>query len=325
MSCPQDPDLLKLGVAVDKFQVGVQAYMLTHAHMDHMKGLKADFGDKRDQAKIFATRVTADLAKLAVSGLREEDFQIIQYDTPFYPAEHVTAWAFPAYHCDGSCMFLFELNGDSDDPQRLLRILYTGDFRFHPDMRKNQMLIDFMIDRLYYDDVFDEIDDEYPNYAESLNHMMAGIAMLEDRGYKRIYINASILGLEPILREIADVTGRPFGLSPALRGTWRGRQLKYLLGDRLDETHTAHLTLAHRKHDDDHRIPWIIPTCTYFLCDDKHKQKKPLHHFYVWFCTHSNQLENNHFKLLVGARQVNPCQGALKQIKCRKSESKSSE
>merc|ERR1712137_855616 len=140
--------------------------------------------------------------------------------------------------------------------------------------------------------------------------------MLQDRGYKRVFINASILGIEPILRDVVDMTGLQLGLSPSLHNTWRGKQLKYLLGTRLDEHHMTHITLGHRHKDDNKRYPWIIPTCTYFLCstDDEKSgliEERASHHFYVWFCTHSNQQENNHFKALVSARHVNPCQESM--------------
>lgn len=332
MPCPQDPDLMELGVLVDKFKVpkamGISshpptAFMLTHAHQDHMKGLKANFGERRRHAKIYCTQVTADLAMLAVHGLEKRDFAIVSYGEPFHPAPHVTAWAFPAFHCDGSAMFLFELYGDDDakgasaeSKHQVLRILYTGDFRFHPDMRKNDLLVDHMVDRLYYDDLFDEISVEYPNYAETVQTLVAAISMLQDRGYRHLYINASILGIEPVLREVVDLTGYQLSLSPSLRKTWRGKQLKYLLGNRLDENHATSITLGHRAKDDDRRSPWIIPTCTYFLCSTEEEkanmiEERQSHHFYVWFCTHSNQHENNHFKAMVSARHVNPCQEAL--------------
>jgi hypothetical protein len=260
---------------------------------------------------------------LAVEGLQEEDFFIVTEFQPFHPVPHVTAWAFPAYHCDGSVMFLFELNGDHDDDdpkKKMMRILYTGDFRFHQDFYRNDLLMDNTIDRLYYDDVFDEIDVDYPSYDQSLTQFTAAVALLQDKGHRRIYVNASILGLEPLLRSLSQALGYPFGLSVSLRDTWRGRQLKYLLGDALDENHVGPVTLGHRNHDDDGsgRHPWVIPTCTFFLCDDRHKQMKKPYHFHVWFCTHSNQLENNRFKALVGANEVNPCQGALTKLKCQK-------
>jgi hypothetical protein len=324
MSCLQDPDLLKHGISVDKFSVDVPCYMLTHAHSDHMKGLKSSFSEKRYNSKIYCTRVTMDLARIAIEGLAESDFVIVSYGQPCILNSHVTAWAFPSYHCDGSCMFLFEVDNKSDskdDSEGALRIFYTGDFRFHPEMRKHSLITDFLIDRLYYDDMFDEITTTYPTYQESLTHILSCIAVLQDKGHKRINIHCSILGLEPILREISDTTGIKFGLLPSLRNTWRGQQLKYLLEKRLDENRVLSVSLGSHKHEnlEEKDVPWIIPTCTYFICDEEHKKKIPRHHFYVWFCTHSNQKENTQMKVMIAAKNVNACGNALQELKCQKS------
>jgi hypothetical protein len=309
MACRLDPDLLRHDVSVDDFTQPTLVFMLTHAHSDHMKGLTKHFKTKKNGAKIYTTQVTCDLSRTAVKGLELDDFVIIPYDTPHHLNDTVTVWAFPAYHCDGSCMFLFEINAKTGDEKKLLRILYTGDFRFHPEMRHNDLIMESPIDRLYYDDRFDEIDTPFPTYAESVIEIMDVMTELLDKDKRRtIYINVSILGIEPLLREIADTEKLVFGLSKHLQTSWRGEQLKYLLEHRLDSTKPHRIMLGHR--DKDHvpnNVWWIVPTCTYFLCNEHEEKKKNVNRKHVWFCTHSNQMENNRFKSLVGAVQVNPC------------------
>lgn len=319
MPCPQDELLQSLGVQIDKFSVAktlpqpVHAFCLTHAHMDHMRDLKANFIVRRGSARIFATRVTARLAMLTVSGLPPSAFTVVEYYQPFHPVPHVTAWAFPAYHCDGSCMFLFEVDGR-------FRILYTGDYRWNPEMRENTLLTDFRLDRLYYDDFFDEIKEDYPTLAESFAALRQEFVELQAApGVRRIFIHASVLGVEPMLRELADELGLRFCLSDSLQGTWRGQQLEYLLEHRLTCDTTSPYVLGITKLDDDGHLahPWLIPTCTYYLCGAVHQNTSPAHHVYVKFCTHANQQENTLLKVLLSARQVNPCGEAVRQLTCQ--------
>jgi hypothetical protein len=326
MSCVQDPDLLKHGISVDHFSSeGVQHFLLTHAHSDHMKGLATQFR-RKSGGKLYCTQVTRDLTMMTIEGLCAKDFHVVRYGEAVKISDSATIWAFPSYHCDGSCMFLIELtHGD-----QVVRIVYTGDFRFQPDMRKNSLIVDRVVDRLYYDDTFDEIKIPYPTYNESLTQILSCIALLQDQGHERIHIHCSILGLEPLLREISDTTGYVFCLLPSFKDTWRGAQLKYLLEHRLQKDHHEStqktvICLGNYKYDHGHEerkktdpmIPWIIPTCTYFLCDDKHQKRTPPHHYYVWFCTHSNQLENIQMKLLISAKDINPCGAALQKLKCK--------
>lgn len=306
MACKkQDPDLLKLEISVDNFAVSARRYFLTHAHLDHMKQLKANFGQKRHQAKIWCTRVTADLAKITVDGLKEKDFAIITYEDPVHLSADITVYAFPSYHCDGAAMFLFEI--------QQLRILYTGDFRFRESMRANDVFGDFMIDRLYIDDTFNEIEIPYPTYEETVKEIL--VILVE---HKRVNIHCAILGLEPLLRDIAQTLDIQFGLLPSLRETWRGEQLEYLLEEHLSPNQILNVNLGNHKHETDEKIPWIIPSCTWFLCNSKHQEKKPKNHFYVFFSTHSNQIENSKMKVLIGAKEVHHCDVAIqpKQLKC---------
>lgn len=326
MACRIDPDLENAGIQIDRFLPNCPAVLLTHAHMDHLKGITRWRGSGwkglgwNACGKIFTTRVTCDLVRLCVKGLTEDRFEIIQYHVPFSPVSGVTVIAYPAYHCDGSCMFLCHLKSNTGDK---LSILYTGDYRFHPDMRTFHY---GPIDRLYYDDMFDEITVEYPSYLETVHAMEKLIKRLQV-DYKKIYIHSLILGIEPILRDLATKLACTYHISSTLDDTWRGKQLRYLLQDSVDSTASddiqaqsekVQLILGNHKKDDfdDHkdRIPWIIPTCTSFLCPVP--EQRPDHHSYVWFCTHSNQLENRRFQCLVNASSINPCLYNIGSLTC---------
>lgn len=323
MPCGQDDILLQHGIQVDKFSVSrfsehkLQSVCLTHAHSDHMADLVANYGKRG--IKVYATRITATLAMIAVKGLSPETFEVVDLYEPFHPAKDVTAWAFPSFHCDGSCMFLFECFASTEP----FRILYTGDFRWNKEIRENSLLMDHKIHRLYYDDMFDEITDTYPSFAESYETLRRHFTDLRDGpATKRVFIHASVLGVEPMLRELADQFDITFSLSDSLANTWRGRQLEFLLQHRITCTARSPYILGITRLDDvdDPAQPWIIPTCTYFLCDKTDKTKKKTekpHHYYVQFCTHSNNQENTHLKILISATEVNPCNEAIKSLTCR--------
>lgn len=307
MPCAQDPLLRERGIQVDKFVKDdvIRSICLTHAHMDHLSDLTKNFKN----GTIYATMVTARLAMMTVKNLKESVFKIVQMYKPFYPGKNVTAWAFPAYHCDGSCMFLFEVDGN-------FRILYTGDYRWNPEIRKNTLLMDFRVHRLYYDDMFDEIDMEYPSFQESFQAFRKKFVDLQMCSEK-IHIQASILGSEPMLRELSDEFGIRYCLSPSLIGTWRGKQLEYLLEHRLSCENTPYELGILKRDKDLDEYPWIIPTCTYFLCAEKPNQADEKYH-YIQFCTHSNRAENNHLKALLSPKEINPCQETIGKLKCDK-------
>jgi hypothetical protein len=318
MPCAQDDILTAYGVQIDKFSVSkgetkpVKAFCLTHAHIDHMRDLKSNFAERRGTAKIFATHITAQLALITVSGLTSDVFEVVTPYQPFHPVPDVTAWAFPAYHCDGSCMFLFEI-------KESFRILYTGDFRWNPEIRENNLLMGFTIDRLYYDDVFDEVTDDYPSFSDSYTDFRKQFTDLQLNNARRININVSMLGVEPLLRQLADELGIQFSLSKSLQNTWRGEQLVYLLEERVTQKPNSRYVLGITKLDDsdDENEPWIVITCTYFLCGKLHVEKKKAHHHYIKFCTHSNNKENTHLKILISAKEVNPCGESLRRLKCQ--------
>ncbi len=307
MVCPQDPDLLAAGVQIDRFAGQAAAFLLTHAHLDHMKSLSACFPRSKAGAKIWCTRTTKALVQCVFPSLTDSNFRPVAYGTAFHPVPGVTAFAMPSYHCPGSCMFLFELAGGRT------RVLYSGDFRFDQSMRANPLLTDFTVSRLYYDDTFDAIEAPFPSYQVSLESLVTAVSGMVQR-YGKVRVNVSILGLEPLLEQLATGTGFRLSLSKTLVGTWRGRQLSFLLGNLIGPASQGEVILSHRRTDPV-RGPWVVPTCTSFLCN-RARTKARSNVKYVWFCTHSNRVESDQFKALVGAAQVNPCGERVGRLKC---------
>jgi hypothetical protein len=317
MTCAQDKLLIDRHIQVDTFRVTDKKdiYFLTHAHSDHMKGIYKSFTFEH-KGKIHCSQITKDLCQMQINGLSSSAFSIISYNTPYQITHDTKVWAIRSYHCDGSCMFLFEIGQDNE------RILYTGDFRFHPNMRKNTLLTKQILNKIYYDDTFTEIpiENPYPNYLETFKVIQYTIKKIRKiYGLEStIFINTSILGLEPILRHLGDSLDESFSISPGLKGTYRERQLKYLMPEQLSQN--SKLILAHRSKDNTQKELWIIPTCTYFLClkNQNKSFKPPLNHFYVWFTTHPNNYEIERLKSLTGVIEDIPCKFAIKSLKCLK-------
>lgn len=315
MSCQQDPDLRAAGVVWDWFRLAdtsFTCYMLTHAHMDHMRGLKTKkWQNCGVTPRIYCTHVTKRLTMMTLPQLCEDNFVTLEYNTRTRLLNTVDVWALPSYHCDGSCMFLFEIAGEGPT----LRILYTGDFRFCGALRANSLLTEWPIHRMYYDNTFDQITQPYPSYEETVQALSRAITTRETAT-----INSSILGLEPLLRDVAQKHNVVFGLSPGLAGTYRAQQLQYLLGEYLDTTQPPVLpyVLGHRRKDE--AQGWIVPTCTFFLCSASFKREKTQSRqiTYVQLCTHSNQPENNALKALVSAQVVKSCSADVQMLKCQK-------
>lgn len=328
------------GIYIDEFRprlpdVPIQHFLLTHAHSDHMVGLTRTFA-RRPAAPIYCTAQTARLAQIAVKGLTPDHFRVLRYQEPCRLGPQATLWAFPSFHCDGSAMFLVALHGPVPDvhepvwnelrPGEPLRILYTGDFRFCLPMRREcALLADTLVHRLYYDDTFDDLDVPVPCFSDICQALDRTLTHLLSSGrFRHVYINAAVLGVEPVLRWLARHRQMRLGLCPRLKTHLRGEQLQYLLGPHLDlegEVVGCPVRVGHRRLSVV-RPPdaWVVLTCTAFLCPAASVKEGLAPTFRVKFCTHSNHAEINEFKQFVSPLSTNACEEVvrLKELRCRR-------
>ena len=317
MPCQEHPLLVERNIRIDHFTrpKPYDLFFLTHAHSDHMIGLSVAFRKKNNL--IYCTKITADLAMLQNPGLTGVNFVIIPLNRAIKIRNRVTVWAIDANHCDGSCMFLFEVCPENR------RILFTGDFRFHKSMRSNPILVNQLVDSMHFDDTFldVEVSDTYPSYQQTFAVLRETIHRIRTTSVGHnidIYINASILGIEPILRLLGDDLNEQFSVSRGLQHTFRAKQLDYLLPGQLNGT--SRLILGHRGKDRIDRDVWIFPTSTHFMCPQGRKTI-PKNHTYVWFTTHPNKYEINRLKGIVGVVDETSvaCSFSVAPLKCTES------
>jgi hypothetical protein len=328
MPCPQDADLKQMGIYIDKFvkNSNISYFFISHAHRDHLVGLSNTFTNRPHQ-QIHCTQVTAELIKCQMDGLNDTDFVILEFNKPFKMKNTcITVIPIKAFHCDGSAMFLFCIDNCQDIDN--VTILYTGDYRYQPKIHKNNSFFsNVMIDRLYYDDTLDMLKSDLPSYEQTRNEIIDIISNVPES--MPIYINASILGFEFILRNVADSLGIKYSLSKGLKNTWRGKQLELLLEGYICNDNIfgkCRYILHHRNKDkNDGKSVYIYPTSTAFLCKQNEYKNKALplqfqteNITYVWFSNHSNEKENKLFQQLVTPRITNPCKDNLGFLKCLK-------
>jgi len=120
---------------VDDFSKGALVYFLTHAHTDHLRGLR----DTWREGRIYCTEVTKQLILLKYPGLNERLFRVLSVGETklivLNESYSLCVTVLDAYHCAGSCMFLFE-------SKHFGRVLHTGDFRYEVDKPLPNILLE---------------------------------------------------------------------------------------------------------------------------------------------------------------------------------------
>jgi hypothetical protein len=303
-ACPIDPLLKDRGVFIDSFFENDGFHFLTHAHNDHMEGLSGVF-----TSQIYCSEITRDLVMMQKPTISKHRFIVLKENTPTRITTDTQVIAVNSHHCDGSLMLVFILDN--------IRILYTGDFRFHLDMRNLGS-----VDKMYYDDTLVKLDViGYPSEQDSFENLVIAINEIrESHGFQTpIYINTQILGVEPLLRKVADYLHENYEISESLLGGFRGKQLEYLMAPRI--VFRANLILSNRAKDDQSKGYWIFPTSVHFLCLNKDQSFKqiPDNHRYVWFSTHPDKTEIARLGAVCEATEMIGCNFVIEHIKCARS------
>ncbi|XP_030077246.1 5' exonuclease Apollo-like [Microcaecilia unicolor] len=184
-------------IAVDFWQIKkcnhVHLFFLSHMHSDHTAGLSPKWN-----RPIYCSPLTAKILqlRLQVNGrwihpLEEGVPHMLKLDN--IRKETMTVTLIDANHCPGSVMFLFEGYFGT--------ILYTGDFRYTPDMLKHPALNNRKtIDVLYLDNTNCNPDRALPSRQEATRQI---VDLIRRHPEHDVMIGLYSLGKETLLRDLA--------------------------------------------------------------------------------------------------------------------------
>ena len=183
------------------------AHFLTHAHSDHLVGLKNGWRSPTG-AKIYCTAITKALILRKYPKLPGTSIVTLAPDQPTVvdlggTGELLTVTAIDAGHCPGSVGFLFE--------GACGRIYHTGDFR-REDWAEDPSTIPTQLCKAPLDLLL--LDNTYCNPAYAFPtraHAQSTIIDLIVHQYpeREIVVGIDSLGKEPLLAAIASATGHP--------------------------------------------------------------------------------------------------------------------
>ena len=183
------------------------AHFLTHAHSDHLVGLKNGWRSPTG-AKIYCTAITKALILRKYPKLPGTSIVTLAPDQPTVvdlggTGELLTVTAIDAGHCPGSVGFLFE--------GACGRIYHTGDFR-REDWAEDPSTIPTQLSKAPLDLLL--LDNTYCNPAYAFPtraHAQSTIIDLIINKYpeREIVVGIDSLGKEPLLAAIATATGHP--------------------------------------------------------------------------------------------------------------------
>lgn len=198
-------------IAVDRFNITAELYLLTHFHKDHLIGLS----NQSFHASVICSHATKQLARLDPQ-IRHKitQFRAVPYNQPQrYVVDNIVVeiTLIPAYHCPGSTMFLIK----SDTAA----VLFTGDLRAErwwvQRLPKNVHLLPYttgleVLDNIYLDTTFAYRGEPYIE----IPHNHDGVAMVVSllRKYPKdadteVYFRDHVLGFDEAWSQVVEMVG----------------------------------------------------------------------------------------------------------------------
>ena len=208
-------------------------YFLTHAHVDHYKGMRPRMkektsrftSDEKRKRKIYTTKETKALMEERMKdffeggdGTNRFEFVALEYDSKVAikadnndddrggEGESFTVTAIDAGHCKGSAMFLFE--------GKFGKFLHTGDFRredlCNADLTKTPLPpyldrnLTAPIDVLYLDNTFNHTAYDHPPREKALEQIVKLVSEFEPE--RPIILGIDSLGKEEVIIALAEAT-----------------------------------------------------------------------------------------------------------------------
>lgn len=209
-------------IAIDCFEshlLSCSTFMLSHFHQDHMRGICDEsfqhfFNNALNDTVLYGSPLTItylkrnktiDLADDKLIPLEVGFPHLIKVHSEHF--EYICVTLLPAGHCPGSVMFIIEANQH--------RILYTGDFRVHPDdfkllkpllNEKDEFNSPKKVSSMYLDTTFASKNYfEFPTRKESSTNLIKVIEdwLCKDPSHKVCLWMPGYVGVEYAIVEVA--------------------------------------------------------------------------------------------------------------------------
>ena len=184
-------------IVVDRFNVKASLYLLTHAHTDHMRGLRKGWS----KGPILCSDETGRVIQ-ALYGVPKSLIAIIA------PGEEVEVFgavikAYEANHCPGALMFKVKQEAEENDSGKVE--VYTGDFRLNERIRG--ILHEFEgTDICYLDMTYNNPSFRFPPQSHAIHQV---IAVLEACEGKDSFIGIYTIGKNKVVKAVSKHFGVP--------------------------------------------------------------------------------------------------------------------
>mmetsp|Transcript_25863 Transcript_25863/g.43973 ORF Transcript_25863/g.43973 Transcript_25863/m.43973 type:complete len:868 (+) Transcript_25863:41-2644(+) len=176
----------------------VQHYFLTHFHADHYDGLNKSF----DAGIIYCSEITANLLQYKY-GIRPDSVSILPLEKEV-DVYGIKVTALDANHCPGAVMLLFKT------PEGVY--LFTGDFRYSPEMCNYAALQPFMcgpstaLDAVYLDNTFGTPQAAFPSQLEVIQFVVDQVKA-KATNKSLVLIGTYTIGKERVFTAVARALG----------------------------------------------------------------------------------------------------------------------
>lgn len=178
----------------DRRRKSSQYFFLSHAHSDHISGLKASLSDP--DVMIVCSEETASAIRV-LSNIQKEKCLIINPNQSL-DFDHFIVHAIDANHCIGSLMFVIESKTG-------LKEIYTGDFRMGASIREEKELF-FQADKLWLDNTYGtDSRFNFPPREEIISQIITLILTEGNFPDRNIWIASYQLGKELLLKTVSQV------------------------------------------------------------------------------------------------------------------------